>query len=53
MALPATGSTITMNQVQVRFGRTSGATVALRTNLGPFIGVTTGSILLSSSFGGR
>jgi hypothetical protein len=53
MALPATGSTITMNQVQVRFGRASGVTVALRANLGPFVSITTGSINLSSSFGGR
>lgn len=53
MALPATGSTITQNQVQVRFGRTSGAQVTLRGNLGPFIGITSGSIKLSENFGGR
>ena len=53
MALPATGSTITMNQVQVRFGRASGAQASLRATLGPFVGITTGSINLSSSFGGR
>jgi hypothetical protein len=53
MGLPATGSTITMNQVQVYFGRASGSVVSLRANLGPFIGVTSGSINLSSSFGGR
>jgi len=53
MALPATGTTITMNQVQTYFGRASGAQVALRANLGPFIGISSGSISLSSSFGGQ
>lgn len=52
MALPATGSTITMNQVQTFFGRTSASTVALRADLGPKIGITSGAISLSGSFGG-
>lgn len=53
MPLPATGSTITMNQVQVYFGRASGSQASLRATLGPYVGITTGSISLSSSFGGR
>lgn len=41
-----------MNQVQVFFGRTSASTVTLRGDLGPKIGITSGAISLSASFGG-
>jgi len=52
MALPATGNTITMNQVQTFFGRTSASTVSLRSDLGPKIGITSGDISVSADFGG-
>ena len=51
MALPATGSTITMRQVRNYFG-SSTTPINLRGTLGAFIGITTGDISLSSSFGG-
>jgi hypothetical protein len=53
MALPATGTTISINQVQIYYGFTSGATKAMST-LGVIIGITSGSTVnLSASFGGR
>lgn len=53
MALPATGASITQNQVQIRFGRPSGVQVSLRGDLGPFVGIASGPIKLSENFGGR
>jgi len=51
MALPATGSQITMSQVRNYFG-SSTTPINLRGTLGAFIGITSGSISLSASFGG-
>ena len=51
MALPATGSTITMSQVRNYFG-SSTTPINLRGTLGAFIGITSGTIYLSESFGG-
>lgn len=53
MALPATGSTITMSQVRNYFG-SSTTPINLRSTLGPFIGIinVTQTIFLSESFGG-
>ena len=48
MALPSTGTRITMNQIQTFFGRVSESQVRLRTDLGPKIGITTGSLGMSS-----
>lgn len=51
MALPATGSTITMSQVRNYFS-SSTTPINLLATLGPFIGISSGTISLSSSFGG-
>jgi len=56
--LPATGTTITMGGVfhaytNVTAGTGTGSNMSVRATLGPYIGITTGSISLSSSFGGR
>jgi len=58
-AIPNTGSTIAMGKVYnayyVTFGGipASGTNIGLRATLGSKIGITTGAITLSSSFGGR
>lgn len=53
MALPATGTFISINQVQVYYGFTSGSARCLSA-LGTFVGITVGStVCLSSSFGGQ
>jgi hypothetical protein len=53
MALPATGTFITIDQVQVYYGFTSGSARCLSA-LGTLIGITVGSsVCLSASFGGR
>lgn len=53
MALPATGTLITMNQVQIYYGFASGSARCLSA-LGTIIGITVGSsVCLSASFGGR
>ena len=52
MALPPTGSTITMSQIRNYFG-SSTTPIGLGNNLGPFIGIANGNtISVSSSFGG-
>jgi hypothetical protein len=52
MALPPTGSTITMSQVRNYFG--SSTTPITMSFLGTFVGITPGTtISLSSTFGGR
>lgn len=51
MALPATGSTITMSQIRNYFGG-SFTPISLRSNLGAYLGITTGTITMSSTFGG-
>jgi hypothetical protein len=53
MALPATGTFITINTVQVYYGFASGSARCLSA-LGTIIGITVGNpVFLSSSFGGR
>jgi hypothetical protein len=51
MALPLTGNTITMTEIRNYFG-SSTSPISLRADLGPFLGITTGSITMSSTFGG-
>lgn len=52
MALPATGTTISINQVQIYYGFASGSTRSLG-QLGPQVGITLGNtVMLSNSFGG-
>lgn len=53
MALPATGTTISINQVQIYYGFVSGSTKSLG-QLGPQVGIVAGNtVMLSASFGGR
>jgi hypothetical protein len=53
MALPATGSQISINQVQIHYGYTSGSTRTM-SQLGTHVGITAGgTVLLSSTFGGQ
>lgn len=51
MALPATGSTITMSQIRNYFGG-SFTPISLRANLGAYLGISSGTITMSSTFGG-
>lgn len=51
MALPATGSIISMSQIRNYFS-SSVTPVSLRATLGPFLGITTGTVPMSSTFGG-
>jgi hypothetical protein len=52
MALPPTGSTITMSQIRNYFG-SSTTPINLGGTLGPFIGISNGNtISMSASFGG-
>jgi hypothetical protein len=51
--LPATGSQISINQVQIHYGLTSGSTRSM-SQLGAYVGITAGNtVLLSQSFGGQ
>jgi len=51
MALPATGSTITMSQIRNYFSA-GNSTITMGT-LGTYIGITSGNVVsMSSSFGG-
>lgn len=53
MVLPATGSQISINQVQIHYGYTSGSTRTM-SQLGTHVGITAGgTVLLSSTFGGQ
>jgi|TARA_B110000503_G_C7122406_1_gene403094 hypothetical protein len=53
MALPATGTTISINQVQIYYGFTSGTTRTMSA-LGTQVGITVGgTVNLSASFGGH
>jgi hypothetical protein len=53
MALPATGTFITINTVQVYYGFASNSARCLSA-LGTIIGITVGNpVFLSASFGGR
>ena len=54
--LPATGSAITFTNVRKGYSNSTpgaGATIALRGTLGGYVGISSGSINLSSNFGGR
>jgi hypothetical protein len=59
IAIPNTGSTITMGKVYNAYYVSGGGTpapgtnVGLRATLGAAIGISSGSITLSSTFGGR
>jgi len=53
MALPATGSQISVNQVQIHYGFTSG-TQRTMSQLGTQVSITSGNtVMLSASFGGQ
>lgn len=53
MALPATGSQISINQVQIHYGFTSQSTRSM-SQLGPQVGISAGNtVFLSVSFGGQ
>lgn len=53
MALPATGLTITLNQVQVHYGNPTGTQRSM-SQLSPNVGITAGqTVKLSESFGGQ
>lgn len=53
MALPATGTTISINQVQIYYGFVSGTTKSMG-QLGPQVGIVAGNtVMLSASFGGH
>lgn len=53
MALPATGSQISINQVQIHYGYTSGTTRSM-SQLGTHVSITSGNtVYLSASFGGQ
>jgi len=54
--IPGTGSTIAMGKVYHAYTNvhpSAGQYVSLRATLGSYIGITTGTIHLSGSFGGR
>lgn len=52
MALPNTGSTITMSQISNYFGGQS-ANIRIGADLGPYLGISNGTtITMSSTFGG-
>tara|TARA_B100000424_G_scaffold210554_1_gene167982 strand:+ start:697 stop:867 length:171 start_codon:yes stop_codon:yes gene_type:complete len=52
MALPNTGSTITMSQISNYFSGPS-STIRLSADLGPYIGISNQSLIrMSESFGG-
>lgn len=53
MALPPTGSTITMSQIRNYFTGSGVTPISLGGTLGPFIGISVGTtITMSSTFGG-
>jgi hypothetical protein len=53
MPLPATGTFITINQVQIYYGFASGSARCLSA-LGTIVGITVGNpVFLSNSFGGQ
>jgi hypothetical protein len=54
--LPATGSAITFGRVKKGYSNSAagaGQNIALRGTLAAYLGISTGSISLSSQFGGR
>lgn len=54
--LPATGSAITFSNVRKGYSNSTpgaGANIALRGTLGGYVGISSGSVNLSSNFGGR
>jgi hypothetical protein len=54
MALPATGSQISINQIQIYYGYTSGTTRTMSALAASHLGITAGNtVYLSASFGGQ
>jgi len=54
--LPATGSAISFGRVKKGYSNSAagaGQNIALRGTLGAYLGISTGSVSLSSRFGGR
>ena len=51
--LPATGSSISFGNVKRGYTNTTGSNVSLRGTLGSYLGIGSGSVSLSSRFGGR
>lgn len=54
--LPATGTEITMGRTRKSYNNAApaaGQNITLRGTLGGYVGISTGSITLSSTFGGR
>lgn len=51
MALPPTGDPITMSQIRNYFGGST-TPISLRADLGAYLGISTGGISMSSTFGG-
>jgi len=54
MALPATGTLISINSIQVYYGVTSGTTKSMSQLGVAYLGLTAGTLInLSASFGGQ
>ena len=56
IAIPSTGSSIRMGGVYKAYTNitaSAGSNVSLRATLGSYLGVSSGTITLSSTFGGR
>lgn len=54
MPLPATGSQLSINTIQVHYGYTSGTTRALSALGNTHLGITVGQpVAISASFGGQ
>lgn len=51
--LPATGSAISFGNAKRGYSNSLGSNIALRSTLGGYVGISSGSITLSSNFGGR
>jgi hypothetical protein len=51
--LPATGSQITFSNVKRGYSNSLGSNISLRSLLGAYVGVSSGAVSLSSTFGGR
>lgn len=54
--LPATGSSMTMGRVKKGYSNvaaSAGSNISLRGTLGGYLGISTGAVSLSSTFGGR
>ena len=51
--LPATGSSISFGNVRRGYTNATGSNLGLRSTLGTHVGISTGAVGLSSTFGGR